>query len=131
MSRDGLLPNVFANVHKKYKTPFVNTWITGIVAAGIAGFIDLSTLAHLVNMGTLAAFTLISIAVIVLRVKQPELKSSFRVPLVPYFPLASAGLCIFLATSLPGITWQSFGIWIAVGAIVYFLYSKKHSVLNQ
>ncbi|MGG3623456.1 amino acid permease [Bacillus gobiensis] len=129
MSRDGLLPSLFSKVHNRYKTPFANTWLTGFVAAGIAGFIDLSTLAHLVNMGTLAAFTLISIAVIVLRVKQPELKSSFRVPFVPVFPIVSAGLCLFLASSLPGITWVSFVIWIAAGAIVYFLYSRRHSVL--
>ncbi|OMP67332.1 amino acid permease [Domibacillus epiphyticus] len=131
MSRDGLLPKVFANVHPKFKTPFKNTWITGFIAAAIAGFVDLTTLAHLVNMGTLAAFTLISIAVIVLRKKQPDLKASFRVPFVPVLPAVSALLCIYLATSLPGITWISFVIWIVLGAIVYLSYSRKHSHLNK
>ncbi|MCY8491075.1 amino acid permease [Bacillus atrophaeus] len=131
MSRDGLLPALFAKVHPTFKTPFQNTWLTGIVAVGIAGFINLGTLAHLVNMGTLAAFTVISIAVIVLRKKHPDVTASFRVPFVPVVPIISAGLCLYLASSLPGVTWLSFVIWIAVGAVVYFLYSKKHSQLNN
>ncbi|WP_277714426.1 amino acid permease [Bacillus atrophaeus] len=131
MSRDGLMPALFAKVHPTFKTPFQNTWLTGIVAAGIAGFINLGTLAHLVNMGTLAAFTVISIAVIVLRKKHPDVTASFRVPFVPVVPIISAGLCLYLASSLPGVTWLSFVIWIAVGAVVYFLYSKKHSQLNN
>ncbi|MGP7815818.1 amino acid permease [Niallia sp. 01092] len=131
MSRDGLLPKVLANVNQKTKTPFANTWLTGIVAACIAGFIDLTTLAHLVNMGTLAAFTLISIAVIILRRNFPELKGSFRVPFVPVLPIISALLCICLAISLPSITWFSFVIWIIIGLFIYFFYSKKHSNLNN
>ncbi|MCY8817513.1 amino acid permease [Bacillus atrophaeus] len=131
MSRDGLLLALFAKVHPTFKTPFQNTWLTGIVAVGIAGFINLGTLAHLVNMGTLAAFTVISIAVIVLRKKHPDVTASFRVPFVPVVPIISAGLCLYLASSLPGVTWLSFVIWIAVGAVVYFLYSKKHSQLNN
>jgi len=131
MSRDGLLPKVLSTVNKKTKTPFKNTWLTGIVAACIAGFVDLSTLAHLVNMGTLAAFTLISIAIIVLRKKFPELKASFRVPFVPVLPIISALLCIGLAISLPKITWISFVIWLSVGTIIYFLYSRRNSKLNS
>lgn len=122
---------LFAKVHPSFKTPFRNTWLTGIVAAGIAGFINLGTLAHLVNMGTLAAFTVISIAVIVLRKKYPEIKASFRVPFVPVVPIISAGICLWFMYSLPGVTWLSFVIWIAVGALVYFLYSRKHSLLNK
>ena len=105
--------------------------MTGIVAAGIAGFIDLGTLAHLVNMGTLAAFTVIAIAVIVLRKKHPEIKSSFRVPFVPFVPIISACLCLYLASSLPGVTWLAFVIWIAAGIVVYMMYSRKHSLLNK
>ncbi|RFU67160.1 amino acid permease [Bacillus sp. V59.32b] len=130
MSRDGLLPKKMATVHKKYKTPFFNTWLTGFVAAGIAGLVDLTTLAHLVNMGTLAAFTLISIAIIVLRKKHPEIKASFRVPFVPVLPAISALLCIYLSLSLPETTWKAFGIWLAAGFIVYMVYSRKHSNLN-
>lgn len=130
MSRDGLLPKTLAKVNLKFKTPFINTWITGFVAAGIAGFVDLTTLAHLVNMGTLAAFTLVSLAIIVLRKKHPDLKASFRVPFVPVLPAISALLCLYLALSLPLITWLSFVIWLMIGSIIYFSYSKKHSHLN-
>ncbi len=131
MSRDGLLPKGLAKVHKKYKTPFSNTWLTGFVAAGIAGFVDLTTLAHLVNMGTLAAFTLISIAIIVLRKKHPEIIATFRVPFVPVLPAISALFCIYLSISLPAITWISFAIWLSVGTIVYFFYARKNSLLNN
>ena len=131
MSRDGLLPKMLSSVNSKTKTPFKNTWLTGIIAACIAGFVDLSTLAHLVNMGTLAAFTLISIAIIVLRKKFPELKGSFRVPFVPVLPIISALLCIGLAVSLPGITWIAFVIWLAIGTIIYFVFSRKNSKLNN
>lgn len=130
MSKDGLLPKMLAKVNSKFKTPFINTWITGFVAAGIAGFVDLTTLAHLVNMGTLAAFTLVSLAIIVLRKKHPDLKASFRVPFVPVLPAISALLCLYLALSLPLITWLSFVIWLMIGSIIYFSYSKKHSHLN-
>lgn len=130
MSRDGLLPKSLSRLNKKRQTPFLNTWITGFIGAGIAGFLDLTTLAHLVNMGTLAAFTLVSIAIIILRKKFPDVKSTFRVPFVPVVPLLSALFCIYLSLSLPGITWISFIIWIAAGAVVYFLYGKQHSNLN-
>ncbi|MFP3726837.1 amino acid permease [Priestia filamentosa] len=130
MSRDGLLPKPLSRLNKKRQTPFLNTWITGFIGAGIAGFLDLTTLAHLVNMGTLAAFTLVSIAIIILRKKFPDVKSTFRVPFVPVVPLLSALFCIYLSLSLPGITWISFIIWIAAGAVVYFLYGKKYSNLN-
>lgn len=131
MSRDGLLPKVLGRVHPSYKTPFVNTWITGIIAAFIAGFVDLTTLAHLVNMGTLAAFSLISISIIVLRKKYPNLKPSFSVPFVPVLPAISALICIYLSLSLPKITWISFLIWLAIGTIIYFIYAKKHSHLSS
>jgi basic amino acid/polyamine antiporter, APA family len=131
MSRDGLLPKKLSRVHKRYKTPLFNTWLTGTIAAGIAGFVDLTTLAHLVNMGTLAAFTLISIAIIFLRKKYPDLKASFRVPFVPVLPAISALLCIGLSFSLPAITWKFFFIWIGIGLLVYIFYARKHSDLNQ
>jgi basic amino acid/polyamine antiporter, APA family len=131
MSRDGLLPKMLSKVHDVYKTPFQNTWMTGFIAAGIAGFIDLTTLAHLVNMGTLAAFTLISIAVIVMRKTHPDIPRAFKVPLVPFLPAASAAFCIYLMSSLPLITWVSFVLWIAIGLIFYFAYARQRSNLNS
>lgn len=131
MSRDGLLPKRLSKVHPSFKTPFQNTWITGFVAAGIAGFVDLTTLAHLVNMGTLAAFTLISIAVIVLRKTHPNLERAFKVPYVPVLPAISALFCIYLMVSLPAITWISFFIWIGIGTVIYFVYARKNSNLGR
>jgi APA family basic amino acid/polyamine antiporter len=131
MSRDGLLPKKLSKVHPTFKTPFQNTWMTGLIAALIAGFVDLTTLAHLVNMGTLAAFTLISIAVIVLRRTHPDIERAFKVPFVPFLPAISAILCIYLMTSLPAITWISFVIWICIGLIIYFVYARHHSKLGK
>ncbi len=131
MSRDGLLPKGLSTVHQKFQTPFKNTWVTGFIGAGIAGFVDLTTLAHLVNMGTLAAFTLISIAVIVMRKTHPNLERAFKVPFVPVLPAISALFCLYLMSSLPAITWISFFIWIGIGVLVYFGYARKNSKLNR
>lgn len=130
MSRDGLLPKGLSTVHQKFQTPFKNTWVTGFIGAVIAGFVDLTTLAHLVNMGTLAAFTLISVAVIVMRKTHPNLKRAFKVPFVPVLPAISALFCLYLMSSLPAITWISFFIWIGIGVLVYFGYARKNSKLN-
>jgi APA family basic amino acid/polyamine antiporter len=131
MSRDGLLPKKLSNIHPTFKTPFENTWMTGFIAAMIAGFIDLTTLANLVNIGTLAAFTTVSLAVIVLRKSHPHLKRAFKVPFVPILPAISALLCIYLMTNLPLITWIAFFIWIGIGLFVYFGYAKHHSILGK
>ncbi|MEH7461848.1 amino acid permease [Bacillus thuringiensis] len=131
MSRDGLLPNRFAKVHPKFKTPFLNTWITGIVAALISGLVDLSVLAHLVNIGTLSAFALVAVAVIVMRKTHPDLPRAFKAPLVPVLPALTVIFCLYLMLQLPAITWKSFGIWMVIGIAVYFLYSRKNSALHK
>jgi len=131
MSRDGLLPRVFSRVHPRYKTPYINTWITGLVAAGLAGFIPLGRLAELVNMGTLTAFVLIQIGVIILRRTQPDLPRPFRAPGVPVMPIIGALVAIFLITNLPGITWMAFLIWLVIGLVIYFLYSYRNSNLSK
>ena len=131
MSRDGLLPNRFSKVHPKFKTPFLNTWITGVVAALISGLVDLSVLAHLVNIGTLSAFTLVAIAVIVMRKTHPDLPRAFKAPLVPILPALTVIFCLYLMLQLPAITWKSFGIWMVIGIGVYFLYSRKNSALHK
>ena len=131
MSRDGLLPNRFAKVHPKFKTPFLNTWITGIIAALISGLVDLSVLAHLVNIGTLSAFALVAVAVIVMRKTHPDLPRAFKAPLVPFLPALTVIFCLYLMLQLPAITWKSFGIWMIIGIGVYFLYSRKNSALQK
>ena len=127
MSRDHLLPPTLAAVHPKYGTPYRITVITGVIVAVLAGFIPLGTLAELVNIGTLFAFVLLSIAVILLRRSRPELPRSFRVPLVPVLPIVSALASFWLMLNLPGWTWIRFGVWMLIGVIFYFLYGRQHS----
>ncbi|OOE14337.1 amino acid permease [Fictibacillus arsenicus] len=131
MSRDGLLPEFFRTVHKKYRTPYGSTWFFGIVAALMGALIPLDELAKLVNIGTLSAFVLVSIAVLVLRRTQPDLPRAFRCPGVPWIPLLAIIFCGFLMAQLDGDTWIRFIIWLGIGAAVYFLYSKRHSKLEQ
>lgn len=131
MSRDGLLPRIFSRVHPRFKTPHINTWITGLFAAGLAGFIPLGRLAELVNMGTLTAFVLIQIGVLVLRYKQPDLPRGFRVPGVPFTPVLGSLVALFLLFNLQLITWIAFFIWLGVGLAIYFLYGFRNSNLAQ
>ena len=131
MSRDGLLPKVFSSVHPKYKTPFLSTWITGIVVAVIAGITPINTVAELVNIGTLSAFVFVSVGVIVLRKTQPNLRRSFRVPWVPLVPILAALFCLILMAQLPLITWIRFVVWLVIGLIIYFSYGIRHSVLGK
>lgn len=131
MSRDGLLPKRFSSVHKRYQTPFFNTWITGILAAVLAGLLDLNLLANLVNVGTITAFIFVSIAVIVLRKTHPNLKRPFRAPLVPFLPILAIVSCLYLALNLSKTTLISFAIWVIVGIFIYFIYAKKHSKIRN
>ncbi|WP_142306670.1 amino acid permease [Bacillus pseudomycoides] len=131
MSRDGLLPKKLSRVHKRFQTPFLNTWITGILAALLAGLVDLNLLANLVNMGTITAFIFVSIAVIVLRKTKPNIERPFRIPLVPFLPIVSIISCMYLALNLSQVTLMSFMIWVIIGILVYFVYAKKHSNVRK
>ncbi|MNN20170.1 putative amino acid permease YhdG [compost metagenome] len=130
MSRDGLVPPKFSEIHAKYGTPFFTTWTIGIIFGLIAAIVPLNVLAELMNIGTLAAFCLISFAVIVLRKKCPDLPRAFRCPLVPLVPMLAIIFCVTLMSYLKWHTWIAFGAWLSIGACIYFLYSKKHSKLN-
>jgi APA family basic amino acid/polyamine antiporter len=129
MSRDRLLPDLFSKVHKRFQTPHVSTWIAGFVVGIPAGIWDIDTFAELSNIGTLFAFVLVSASVIVLRRKQPERPRSFRVPLVPLFPLISIVCCLVLMMGLPLLTWIRFFVWLAIGFAIYFPFSRKRSTL--
>lgn len=131
MSRDGLLPARLSKVHPKHGTPFFATWLVGIIFGLIAAVVPLNVLAELVNIGTLAAFTLVSIAVIVLRKKRPDLPRAFRCPAVPLVPILAIVFCLALMSFLSWHTWMAFGIWLAIGAAVYFGYARKRSLLNN
>ncbi|AEI79384.1 hypothetical protein CNE_2c03990 [Cupriavidus necator N-1] len=130
MSRDGLLPAKLSSVHPVHATPFFATWTVGIVFAMIAAFVPLNVLAELINIGTLSAFTLISIAVLVLRRTRPELPRAFRCPGVPVVPLLSVGFCLFLMAHLQALTWIAFLIWLGIGLSIYFRYARRNAVLH-
>src|SRR5262245_35116947 len=127
MSRDGLFPKFFSAVHPKFKTPHWSTWIAGAVVGIPAGLFSISEAADLSNIGTLFAFVLVSLGVLFLRRSQPDRQRGFRVPLVPLFPIVSVVLCVSLMAGLLVITWARFFGWLAIGLVIYFFYSRKHS----
>ncbi|WP_166139866.1 amino acid permease [Nocardioides ochotonae] len=131
MARDGLLPRKLAQVHPKYGTPHRITLITGLAVAAIAGFVDLATLASLVNIGTLFAFILVSIGVVILRRTRPDLPRAFRTPVAPLVAVLATLLCFYLMLNLHGETWVRFGVWMAIGVVMYFVYGRRHSRLGQ
>jgi len=131
MSRDRLLPDLFSRVHKKFRTPHVSTWIAGLAVGIPAGIWDIGTFADLANIGTLFAFVLVSLGVIALRKSQPERHRSFRVPFSPVIPLLSVACCALLMMSLPLETWIRFFVWLAIGLVIYWLYSMKRSTLYE
>jgi APA family basic amino acid/polyamine antiporter len=130
MSRDGLLPARLSTVHPKYGTPFFATWMVGIIFGLIAAVVPLNVLAELVNIGTLAAFSLVSLAVIILRKKRPDLHRAFRCPGVPVVPALAIIFCLALMSFLSWHTWVAFLIWLVLGLVVYFGYARSRSKLN-
>lgn len=131
MSRDGLLPKAFSRVHLKFRTPHVATWVAGVFVGIPAGIFDIGTLADLSNIGTLFAFVLVSIAVMVLRRTQPERQRSFRVPFVWLVAPLSVFFCLILMAGLPLENWIRFVVWLAIGLVIYLTYSRKRSTLRN
>ncbi|MFJ4534397.1 amino acid permease [Streptomyces tibetensis] len=131
MSRDGLLPRFFSHVHPRFKTPHRPTILLGVLIAVLAGFTPLTELAALVNIGTLFAFVVVAIGVIILRKSRPDLPRAFRTPWVPVIPILSVCASLWLMINLPAETWVRFAIWMAVGFLVYFLYGRTHSRLAR
>ncbi|GBC81843.1 putative amino acid permease YhdG [bacterium HR10] len=127
MARDGLLPARFAAVHPRFKTPHVTTILTGVAVAVSAAFVDIGEAAELTNIGTLFAFILVCAGVIVLRHTDPQRPRPFRTPLVPVVPLLGIASCFYLMLSLPRLTWIRFGVWLALGLLIYVFYGVTHS----
>ncbi len=130
MSRDGLLPKALGKVSEKTKTPVICTTLVGIAAAVIAGFLPITIVSELTNIGTLAAFIIVSLGIIALRIRRPDLKRSFKCPGVPFTPIISALACGYLIIQLQPITIIRFFVWFALGLVVYFVYSKSHSTMQ-
>ncbi|GAB7030368.1 amino acid permease [Streptomyces sp. NPDC021749] len=130
MSRDGLLPRVFSLAHPRFGTPYRSTIALGVVVAVVSGFTSIDVLAELVNIGTLFAFVVVAIGVILLRRSRPDLPRSFRTPWVPVVPILSVLASLWLMLNLPAETWIRFAIWMAIGFVIYFLYGRSHSRLG-
>jgi len=131
MAKDGLLPKSFAKVHSRFRTPYFTTIITGFFAATIAGILPINILGELVSIGTLLAFVIVCVSVIVLRKTSPETPRPFKTPFSPWFPAAGAIICIVQMAALPGDTWSRLIIWMAIGFMIYFFYSRKRSKLAK
>jgi APA family basic amino acid/polyamine antiporter len=131
MSRDGLLPTMFSRVHPRFRTPHVSTILTGVVISIAAGLLPISVLGQLVSMGTLLAFVLACIGIIVLRRTAPNAARPFRTPWMPWVPILGALSCLAQMVSLPWATWERLFIWLALGMAVYFGYSRRRSVVGR
>ncbi len=131
MSRDGLLPRFFSRTHPRFKTPYRPTILLGVVIAVIAGFTSIDELATLVNIGTLFAFVVVALGVLVLRRTRPDLPRAFRTPWVPVLPIASVAASVWLMLNLPVETWVRFAGWMALGVLIYFVYGRSHSRLGR
>jgi len=130
MSRDRLLPAMFSKVNERTGTPVRTTITTGVVVAVISTFVPLSELAELVNIGTLFAFILVAIGVLVLRRKRPDLERAFTCPGVPVIPILAMLASFYLMLNLPAATWVRFVVWMVLGFVIYFLYGARHSRLT-
>src|SRR5256885_660280 len=130
MAVDGLIPQYFAQIHPRFRTPHITTIWTGIFVAVVAAVVDIGSLADLTNIGTLFAFILVCLGVNVLRKSAPQRPRPFRAPFVPVFPILGVILCFILMLSLPLETWIRFFVWLVIGLAIYFLYGVRHSKLR-
>jgi APA family basic amino acid/polyamine antiporter len=131
MSRDGLLPRWFAVPHPRFQTPYRPTLIAGALTAVVAALFPIREVAELVNIGTLSAFVAICLAVMILRWTRPDAPRRFRTPFMPFTPLVGIGFSLWLMSRLPALAWARFLVWLALGLVVYFFYSRRHSLLNE
>lgn len=131
MARDGLVPKVFAKVHEKYRTPWLSTLGNAIIVALASGFMDLSIVIELCNIGTLFAFIMVCIGVLILRKTRPDIERPFRTPFCPWVPLLGIAFCLYLVAGMPSMTWVRFAVWVVVGAALYFCYGYTHSTVNH
>lgn len=131
MSQDGLLPKFFSEVHPRFKTPWKSNILFMVFVSLFAAFVPASVVGEMVSIGTLFAFVLVCIGIWVLRVKQPDAPRTFKVPLVPLIPILGVAVCLFMMVFLPADTWIRLIVWMLIGVVIYFLYSRHHSKLNK
>ena len=131
MSKDGLLPKVFSELHPKNQTPWKTNLMFMVFVSVFAGFVPVSDLGHMVSIGTLFAFSLVCIGVLILRKTDPDLVRPFRTPWVPIVPILGIVVCVLMMASLPIVSWERLAIWMALGIAIYYAYSKKHSKIRN
>ncbi len=131
MAKDGLLPSAFSKLHPRFRTPYLATMLTGLVCSIVAGLLPLDLLGELISIGTLMAFAIVCLGILVLRRTRPDLARPFRTPWVPLVPILGAVTCVGMMFTLPPDTWLRLAIWMAIGFAVYFGYSVKHSTLRK
>jgi len=131
MGVDGLLPPWTRSIHPKFRTPYLATMVTGLVVAIAAGLTPIGILGELVSIGTLLAFVIVSVGVLFLRHRRPDLHRPFRVPGSPFTPIASALVSLALMAGLPAATWLRLILWMALGVVIYFAYGRRHSLLGK
>ena len=131
MAKDGLLPSAFSKLHPRFRTPWLATMLTGVVCAIVAGLLPLDLLGELISIGTLMAFAIVCLGILVLRRTRPDLPRPFRTPWVPFVPVMGMVTCVGMMFTLPPDTWLRLAIWMAIGFAVYFGYSVRHSTLRK
>ncbi len=127
IARDGLLPAAFSRIHPRFRTPYIPTTLTGIAVGITAALLPIQEIAELTNIGTLFAFVLVCLGLMILRWIAPEMRRPFRTPMVPMVPILGVVFCLYLMLSLPGVTWIRFFVWMAIGFGIYFSYGRYHS----
>jgi APA family basic amino acid/polyamine antiporter len=130
MSRDGLLPKVFSDIHPKFQTPWRCNLIFMIFVSLFSGFLPISKLGHMTSIGTLLAFVIVCIGIMIMRKTNPDAPRPYRTPLVPLVPILGVLVCFAMMYSLDGMTWIRLVVWLAIGLAIYFGYSIKHSHLR-
>ena len=131
MSKDGLLPKVFSELHPKFNTPYKSNIVLCIFISLFAGLVPISVVGEMTSIGTLLAFVMVCLGILILRKKQPELERPFKTPFVPLVPILGIITCVVMMVSLPFDTWLRLFVWLGIGFIIYFFYGKKSSKLRN
>lgn len=131
MSKDGLLPRVFSQVHPRFQTPHKSNLLLGLFISLFAGFVPLKIVGEMVSIGTLLAFVMVCLGILILRKREPDTPRPFRTPWVPVVPILGILTCLLMMVSLPGDTWLRLFVWLAIGLVIYYTYGKKHSKLRR